>query len=97
MNEQSPVTPARSTLLRVDAVRKLYQRTEAIGNVSIEVFDGEFVSPVGPSGCGMSTLLMMIAGLVEPTEGRVTLNGEIVFRPRPEIGAVFQQPVLLPG
>src|SRR5260370_41723046 len=96
MNEQSPVTTARSTLLRVDAVRKLYQQTEAIRNVSIEVVDGEFVSLLGPSGCGKSTLLMMMAGLVEPTEGRITLNGENVYRPRPGNGVVVQQPVLLP-
>jgi len=96
MNEQSLVRSVGSTFLRVDAVRKLYQQTEAIRNISIRVADGEFVSLLGPSGCGKSTLLMMIAGLVEPTEGRITINGETISSPRPEIGVVFQQPVLLP-
>jgi NitT/TauT family transport system ATP-binding protein len=96
MDEQSLVKPAASTLLRVDAVRKVYQQTEAIRNVSIEVADGEFLSLLGPSGCGKSTLLMMVAGLVQPTEGRITINGETISGPRPEIGVVFQQPVLLP-
>ena len=96
MDEQSLVKPATPALLRVDAVRKVYQETEAIRSVSIEVVDGEFVSLLGPSGCGKSTLLMMVAGLVEPTGGRIAINGEIVSGPRPEIGVVFQQPVLLP-
>jgi NitT/TauT family transport system ATP-binding protein len=56
----------------------------------------EFVSVLVPSGCGKSTLLMMVAGLVETTEGEISINGAPVTGPRPEIGVVFQQPVLLP-
>jgi NitT/TauT family transport system ATP-binding protein len=96
MNEQSSDSQSTAPLLRVAEVRKLYQKTEAIRNVSVDVRDGEFVSLLGPSGCGKSTLLMMIAGLVDPTEGSIAINGTPVTCPRKEIGVVFQQPVLLP-
>jgi NitT/TauT family transport system ATP-binding protein len=83
-------------MLRVTNVRKCYRDLEAIRNVSLDVAPNEFVSVLGPSGCGKSTLLMMIAGLVEKTEGSITINDTPVTGPRPEIGVVFQTPVLLP-
>jgi NitT/TauT family transport system ATP-binding protein len=82
--------------LRIKGVRKLYDNLEAIRNVSLDVADSEFVSLLGPSGCGKSTLLMMVAGLINPTDGEILINGVPVSGPRPEIGVVFQQPVLLP-
>jgi NitT/TauT family transport system ATP-binding protein len=85
-----------ASVLRIKAVRKLYRDLEAIRNVSFVVAASEFVSVLGPSGCGKSTLLMMVAGLVETTEGEISINGAPVTGPRPEIGVVFQQPVLLP-
>ena len=92
-NHRPRLTPP---VLRIKAVRKLYRELEAIRNVSIDVAACEFVSVLGPSGCGKSTLLMMVAGLVEKTDGEITINGEPVTGPRPEVGVVFQQPVLLP-
>jgi NitT/TauT family transport system ATP-binding protein len=83
-------------LLQVRNVRKLFQKTEAIRDVSIDVANGEFLSLLGPSGCGKSTLLMMIAGLTHPTEGSISIRDIPVVGPRPDIGVVFQQPVLLP-
>lgn len=85
-----------SSLLQVRSVRKLFGKTEAIRDVSLDVANGEFLSLLGPSGCGKSTLLMMVAGLVQPTEGSITIKGTPVAGPRPDIGVVFQQPVLLP-
>ncbi len=83
-------------VLRIKAVRKLYRELEAIHNVSFDVAACEFVSVLGPSGCGKSTLLMMVAGLIDKTDGEISINGTPVIGPRPEIGVVFQQPVLLP-
>ena len=88
--------PARPPALRVASVRKLYDRLEAIREVSVDVADGEFVSVLGPSGCGKSTLLMMVAGLIDATGGTITINGTPVEGPRREVGVVFQSPVLLP-
>lgn len=83
-------------VLHIKGVRKLYRELEAIRNVSIDVAACEFVSVLGPSGCGKSTLLMMVAGLIDKTEGEISINGTPVIGPRPEVGVVFQQPVLLP-
>src|SRR5215472_4334813 len=87
---------AAEPVLRMSGVRKSYSDLEAIRNVSLDIAQNEFVSVLGPSGCGKSTLLMMVAGLIEPSEGTITINGSRVTGPRPEIGVVFQQPVLLP-
>ena len=56
----------------------------------------EFVSLIGHSGCGKSTVLSMVAGLVEPTAGEVVLDGERVLAPGPDRGMVFQAPCLFP-
>jgi NitT/TauT family transport system ATP-binding protein len=85
-----------ASALEIRAVRKVFDRLEAIRSVSFDVKAGEFVSILGPSGCGKSTLLAMIAGLVPATEGQIALNGVAVTGPRPEMGVVFQSPVLLP-
>ena len=69
---------------------------EAIREVGFAVGPGEFLTLLGASGCGKSTLLTMIAGLLPPTRGRVAVNGAPVAGPRPDVGIVFQSPVLLP-
>lgn len=60
----------------------------AVGNVSLEVGDGEFIALVGASGCGKSTLLRIIAGLLPPTSGEIRVSTD-------NIGFVFQEPTLL--
>jgi NitT/TauT family transport system ATP-binding protein len=68
----------------------------ALENVSLEIKPGEFVSLVGPSGCGKTTLLRMVAGLLSPTTGKILVGGAEVRAPRPDVGLVFQQALLLP-
>jgi NitT/TauT family transport system ATP-binding protein len=70
-------------------------RVEALREISFGVGRGEFVALVGPSGCGKSTLLRVIAGLRLATSGHVTVGGRLVTKPVPEVGMVFQAPVLL--
>ncbi|HEY8451376.1 MAG TPA: ABC transporter ATP-binding protein [Natronosporangium sp.] len=69
---------------------------EALANINLEIGAGEFVAIVGRSGCGKSTLLRLVAGLLEPTTGEIYIDGELVTRPRREVGFVFQKPALLP-
>ncbi|OQW53273.1 ABC transporter ATP-binding protein [Candidatus Raskinella chloraquaticus] len=72
------------------------QPVVALDKITFDVADGEFLAVVGPSGCGKSTLLKVLAGLLAPTAGHVSLRGEVVSRPRRDIGVVFQSPVLFP-
>ena len=68
----------------------------ALQDVSFDIGKGEFVSVVGTSGCGKTTLLKIVAGLIPISGGEVLIGGSSVEGPRRDIGFVFQQPVLLP-
>jgi NitT/TauT family transport system ATP-binding protein len=68
----------------------------ALADVSFTIEEGEFISLVGPSGCGKSTLLSILGGLEERSEGQLSLDGEILDRPRTDIGMMFQSSVLFP-
>ncbi|WP_127555651.1 ABC transporter ATP-binding protein [Saccharospirillum alexandrii] len=68
----------------------------ALSNVNLKVRDGEFVSLIGHSGCGKSTVLNIVAGLHQATRGGVLLNGKEVNEPGPERAVVFQNHSLLP-
>jgi NitT/TauT family transport system ATP-binding protein len=68
----------------------------ALDMVNLSVPEGSFVSILGPSGCGKSTLLRIVAGLLPATSGSVTIAGTRVLGPNPDVGIVFQSPVLLP-
>jgi NitT/TauT family transport system ATP-binding protein len=70
--------------------------THAVENCSLATQEGEFVCILGPSGCGKTTLLRIAAGLIPPTAGEVYFEGRRVSGPPPDIGMVFQRPVLLP-
>jgi NitT/TauT family transport system ATP-binding protein len=88
-------------LIQVRALNKRYatrsgEIVKALDNVSIDVADGEFVTVVGPSGCGKTTLLKILAGILRRTSGDILLRGSPVNGPRPDVGVVFQTPVLLP-
>ena len=65
-------------------------------DVSLEVDEGEFVSIVGPRGCGKSTLMEIVGGLIAPTGGTITIGGTPVTAPTPTVGIVFQQESAFP-
>ena len=69
---------------------------EVLRDVSLAVAQGEFVAIIGHSGCGKTTLLNIIAGLVAPTAGAVVLDGKSVDAPGPDRAVVFQNHSLLP-
>lgn len=66
-----------------------------VQHVDWDIAPGEFHCLVGRSGCGKTTLLKLAAGLLQPDEGTVQLQGRALGQPGPHIGFVFQQPTLL--
>lgn len=68
----------------------------ALKNVNLKINKGEFVSIIGHSGCGKSTVLNIVAGLYQASRGGVILNGREVNEPGPERAVVFQNHSLLP-
>jgi NitT/TauT family transport system ATP-binding protein len=72
------------------------RQVEALGGVSLEVAQGEFVALVGPSGCGKSTLLNMVAGLMTPSAGTVAYAGRPVRAVNRDVGYMTQSDALLP-
>ena len=85
--------------VRLASITKHYGATVAVHEFDLDVADGEFVTLLGPSGCGKTTTLRMIAGLVDPTGGRVFFDDQdVTFLPprARNIGFVFQTPALFP-
>jgi NitT/TauT family transport system ATP-binding protein len=68
----------------------------ALQNINLRVEPGEFISIVGPSGCGKTTLLWSIAGLHKLSSGTIALGSEVITKPHPSIGMMFQEANLLP-
>ena len=89
-----------ANLIAYREVRKVYNsgadEVVALDNFSLDVADGEFVTVVGRSGCGKTTLLKLTAGLLGATSGSIHVAGKPVTAPLTNIGIVFQAPVLLP-
>lgn len=73
-----------------------HPRLTALSEISLTVPRGQFLSVVGPTGCGKSTMLSAISGLRPPTEGEVRSNGQRVTKVRQDVGFVFQHDSLLP-
>jgi NitT/TauT family transport system ATP-binding protein len=88
--------------LRIQSVSRVFPGVQggppvrALEPVDLEVADNDFITILGPSGCGKSTLLRIVAGLSEPSTGQVLLDGQVVTRPGPDRGMVFQSYTLFP-
>jgi NitT/TauT family transport system ATP-binding protein len=90
-------TPAKLELRNISMqFSRRGQTFEALRDVSLQVEAGEFISIVGASGCGKTTLLRIVDGLRPPTRGEVWVDGRLVDRPGPDRGFVFQQDGLFP-
>jgi nitrate/nitrite transport system ATP-binding protein len=82
--------------LELKNVSKSFGGTPVLKNVNLSIIEGEFVAIVGYSGQGKTTLMSMIAGLVKPDTGTITLESKPVAGPGPDRGLVFQNYSLLP-
>ncbi|TKX56015.1 ABC transporter ATP-binding protein [Halorubrum sp. SP3] len=79
-----------------DDLTKRYDDTLVFDGLDLSVAPGEVCCLLGPSGCGKTTLLHLLAGLEDPTDGRVEIDGEAVTGPDYRWGVVFQDPLLYP-
>ncbi len=102
---------SRQPVVRVEHLSKHFgqgtARVDALTDVNMDVYPGQVVGLMGPSGSGKTTLLHCIACILEPSSGRITLDGEVVYDERwlktdlrrlrlDKIGFIFQYPNLLP-
>ncbi|WP_422749223.1 ABC transporter ATP-binding protein [Mycobacterium sp. WMMD1722] len=95
----SVTPPADQSYIEIRQLRHEYGGVAALDDVSLDVRPGEFVTLLGPSGSGKSSLLHIIAGLIEPTAGTVSIAGRDITHLPPqkrEIGLVFQNYALFP-
>jgi ABC-type nitrate/sulfonate/bicarbonate transport system ATPase subunit len=79
-----------------DRVSMRFGGMDVLEDIGLDVREGEFVCILGPSGCGKSTLLNIVGGFLEPTAGRVTIDGEAVKGPDPRRIFVFQERGVFP-
>ncbi|MBI5381401.1 MAG: ABC transporter ATP-binding protein [Opitutae bacterium] len=100
MTLQSELRNETPSKLSVRNVSKRFRSgarvTQALGDVSLDVGEGEFVCLVGPSGCGKSTLLNIIAGFEEADSGTVLTDGQPITGPGRDRMVMFQEPALFP-
>ncbi len=86
--------------LVIEGVSKTFidkrRQVTALQNTDFTVKNSEFVTLLGPSGCGKSTILRIVAGLEQPTSGRVLLDGKEITGPGQDRGMVFQTYTLFP-
>lgn len=94
------MSQAENTFLELKHIHKKYGQFTALDHIDLSIKKGEFVCMLGPSGCGKTTLLRIIAGLENPTDGQVFINGRDVTKLPPgkrNFGIVFQSYALFPN
>lgn len=80
----------------IDSLYKTFGAISALENINLQFQGGEFVTVLGASGCGKTTLLHLLAGLTSPSRGNIYIDGEVKSRPGEDRVVVFQQAGLLP-
>jgi nitrate ABC transporter ATP-binding subunit len=95
-----PSPRTRRNYLELRQLNKTYPSSKGpaviVKDFNLDIAEGEFVTLIGHSGCGKSTVLSMVAGLTDATAGGMVLAGKEVTGPGPDRGVVFQSPSLLP-
>ncbi|MBI9101055.1 MAG: ABC transporter ATP-binding protein [Spirochaetales bacterium] len=91
--------------IRIEKLRKAWGEVVAVNDIDLDILEGDFLTLLGPSGCGKTTTLRAIAGLEEPTGGKIFINGNLVFSKKDEVivapskrqlGLIFQSYALWP-
>ena len=88
-----------NVIVKLEKFSKSYGTKKIIKNIDLEVYEGEFLTLLGSSGCGKTTILRTISGLDYPTEGKVYIDGEDVTKKEPpqrQVNTIFQNYALFP-
>ena len=98
MTDDAGVSTGDPQLIRIERATHTFNDGALIAfqDLDLVVHENETMCIVGPSGCGKTTLLRCLAGLIQPSEGRILLNGRPVTRPDPRVVMVFQHFGLFP-
>ena len=91
--------PDETPFVRIEGVTKKFGDFVAVNNISLDIYEREFFSLLGASGCGKTTLLRMLAGFEVPTQGRILLDGEDMSNVPPyqrPVNMMFQSYALFP-
>ena len=89
----------KKVVLKIDHLKKSFGNKVVIKDLDLEVYEGEFLTLLGSSGCGKTTILRAIAGLDPVTEGQIYIDGKDVTKLEPkhrEVNTIFQNYALFP-
>ena len=103
MSDANGMSDSVHDFLRVSSLTKRYGDRDVVSSVSFSLPQGKFLSLLGPSGSGKTTVLRMLAGLVHPDDGLISIGGQLMYAPQHnvppeerELGMVFQDFALWP-
>lgn len=89
----------KKVIVKLEGFGKSYGKKKVINNIDLEVYEGEFLTLLGSSGCGKTTILRSISGLDMPTSGKIYIDGEDVTKlepPKRHVNTIFQNYALFP-
>jgi NitT/TauT family transport system ATP-binding protein len=95
----APAATQDQPFIEIKNVAKTYNSSRgdvvALDDINLTIHASEFISILGPSGCGKTTLLRCLAGLDQPSSGKISIGSKIVAGPPDNLGMVFQRDILL--
>ena len=100
MHENGILFPSDEVMLDIQGLKKVYPTPKGdyvvLEDLNLQILKEEFITIIGHSGCGKTTMLSMIAGLNEITGGTISVLGKPIKGPGPDRGVIFQAPSLMP-
>ena len=89
----------RKVIVEIKGVNKIYGKNHVVKDLDLDIYEGEFLTLLGSSGCGKTTTLRMVAGFEEPTSGTIKVENEDIHNKEPyerDVNTVFQSYALFP-